>query len=154
MKKEYLIIGAVVLTIGYFVWRNNQKKDSVVTAAEPLQVFYINKVSSDEKNYFNSAYTDKYRKIEHPYGDEEIVITETVPINGDILKTPFGEYKFIEKVVGGVVGIRGDWYKIKSSTPSNPTNPLPSQTPNIKTCPNGQTYDGNLNYDIDPCIND
>jgi hypothetical protein len=26
MKKEYLIIGAVVLTIGYFVWRNNQKK--------------------------------------------------------------------------------------------------------------------------------
>jgi hypothetical protein len=25
MKKEYLIIGAVVLTIGYFVWRNNQK---------------------------------------------------------------------------------------------------------------------------------
>jgi hypothetical protein len=27
MKKEYLIIGAVVLTIGYFVWRNNQKSN-------------------------------------------------------------------------------------------------------------------------------
>lgn len=26
MKKEYIIIGAVVLTIGYFVWINNQKK--------------------------------------------------------------------------------------------------------------------------------
>jgi hypothetical protein len=25
MKKEYVIIGAVALTIGYFVWRNNQK---------------------------------------------------------------------------------------------------------------------------------
>lgn len=26
MKKEYIIIGAVVLTIGYFVWRNNRTK--------------------------------------------------------------------------------------------------------------------------------
>lgn len=28
MKKEYIIIGAVVLTIGYFVWKNNRKNDN------------------------------------------------------------------------------------------------------------------------------
>jgi len=28
MKKEYVIIGAVVLTIGYFVWRNNRKNNT------------------------------------------------------------------------------------------------------------------------------
>lgn len=40
MKKEYIIIGAVVLTIGYFVWRNN-KKSTIING----EIFYDYKIN-------------------------------------------------------------------------------------------------------------
>jgi hypothetical protein len=153
MKKEYIIIGAVVLTIGYFVWRNNQKTNgngggvnngTILDGKYPKQidVSKIKTVSGWEGMPMMSY--DKYTVFMGNNDKKQEVIYLNDGSSG-------GASAIYDKTTGIALGytfiLSGHAIFNYFSDIKIPNTP----TTNTATCPNGNSYDPNAQYDTDPC---
>ena len=149
MKKEYVIIGAVVLTIGYFVWRNNRK---INTQSLSLNGRFPEKIILDKIKWGNgdviSGSYDKYTilPIIDPTSPSRNLLSVSDGMSG-------GGNAIYDAKTGLLIGsISFNVMLGQQEFHYFSQQPTLTNT-NTATCPNGNTYDPNVNYNSDPCAN-